>query len=282
MFLQDALDAYLIQLQADGRAVHTIGQYRRHVGEFVRWVGGRVEVDAIGPSDIARFMVDGATTGERSTATLNALRSSLRTYFAHLHASGVARSNPARLLRLALRAPAPPRGLSDDEVRRLLDALTLAQGLEARRDHLLVAVLLRAGLRLGSALALDRADVDLERRELRVRSAKRQQPEVVPIGCELADHIVGYVAGRPDGPLFEARDGGRLGQRQAQRRIRGWLTKAGVRHGSAHALRHSFALAVYARCGDVLLVKEALRHRSVASTLAYARPRQGELRRVLA
>ena len=40
-------------------------------------------------------------------------------------------------------------------------------------------VLLTAGIRVGSAVALDVEDVDLERCELRLRSAKGDQPEVV-------------------------------------------------------------------------------------------------------
>ena len=38
---------------------------------------------------------------------------------------------------------------------------------------------------------------------------------------------------------------------------------------------------LYARCQDVLVVKEALCHRSIASTLVYARVDEGRLRRAL-
>ena len=152
-----------------------------------------------------------------------------------------------------------------------------------RRDHLLIAVMLRAGLRLGSAIGLDCADVDLERRELVVRVAKRQQSERVFLGRELADHFVDFFAGRRDGdgPLFTGRDRARLSQRQAQKRVEYWLRRAGIANGSAHSLRHSFAIRLYARCGDVLLVKEAMRHRSIASTLVYARPREADMRRAM-
>ncbi len=281
MRFQDSVQAYLLQLQADGRSIHTIGQYQRHLRSFAEWIGDQRDLHAIETSDVARFMVATETTSGRSTATLNAVRSSLRTFFAHQHAAGVSRTNPARMLRLALRSPPPPRGLSDDEVERLMGVLTLGQGPEARRDHLLVAVMLRAGLRLGSALALERSDIDFERHELVVRVAKRDQQERVIVCRELFDHLVGFVADRGEGPLFTTRDGGRICARQAQRRIEGWLRRAGIAKGSAHSLRHSFALRLYARCGDVLLVKEALRHRSIASTLVYARPRQADLKRIL-
>jgi integrase len=38
-----------------------------------------------------------------------------------------------------------------------------------------------------------------------------------------------------------------------------------------HDLRHSFAIRIYRKTRDLLLVQAALRHRSIASTTAYAR-----------
>ena len=284
MRLSDALDSYLLQLAADGRSAHTLSQYGRHLRSFAAWLGADRDLDGITTTDVARYMTTPAVVDGRSPATLNAVRTSLRVYFAFAHAAGFVAHNPGRLLRRSLCSAGPPRGLLDDEVARLMDALTVAQGPVARRDHLLIAVMLRAGLRLGSALALNRGDVDLGRSELAVRVAKNRQVEPVFICGELRDHLVGYLADRwnaGDKPLFTGPGGARLGQRQAQRRVEIWLRRAGVEHGSAHSLRHSFALRMYARCGDVLLVKEAMRHRSIASTLVYARPREAELRRML-
>ncbi|MBI5433295.1 MAG: tyrosine-type recombinase/integrase [Planctomycetes bacterium] len=65
------------------------------------------------------------------------------------------------------------------------------------------------------------------------------------------------------------------------RRLELWLDRAGLPHRGAHALRHSFATRLYQRTGDVLLVKEALGHRSVVSTLVYAQADEGRLRRAM-
>jgi integrase/recombinase XerC len=63
-----------------------------------------------------------------------------------------------------------------------------------------------------------------------------------------------------------------LSPRHVQRRFEEWLAKAGVRaRYSPHSLRHSFALGLYERTGDVLLVQAALGHRAISSTLVYAR-----------
>ena len=50
---------------------------------------------------------------------------------------------------------------------------------------------------------------------------------------------------------------------------------------SPHKLRHAFAIRIYSKTADILVVKEALCHRSIASTLVYARADEGRLRRAL-
>ncbi len=37
MNIEDALARFLLQLEADGRSRHTIGQYRRHVRLLAAW-----------------------------------------------------------------------------------------------------------------------------------------------------------------------------------------------------------------------------------------------------
>ncbi len=143
--------------------------------------------------------------------------------------------------------------------------------------------MLTTGIRLSSALALETRDVDLDRRELSLRDTKGNRPAVVFLGDKIADHLGRYLEGRDDGPLFTARSGQRLSRRHAHRRFHEWLEKAGIdRDVSPHSLRHSFATLMYEKTGDVFLVKEALHHRSIASTLVYAKPSEERLRRALA
>ncbi len=40
MHIEDALARFLVQLSADGRSPHTIGQYSRHIRLFARWAAG--------------------------------------------------------------------------------------------------------------------------------------------------------------------------------------------------------------------------------------------------
>ncbi|HET8692703.1 MAG TPA: tyrosine-type recombinase/integrase [Steroidobacteraceae bacterium] len=169
------------------------------------------------------------------------------------------------------RATSGARTLTEDQ-RRLLDALAAARDPEGRRDHALIATMLGSGIRVGSAVALDVEDLDLERGEVRLRTAKGDRPSQAVLPRGVAELLRGYVAGRRDGPLFPGRRGERITARHFARRLQCWLRRAGVeRPASPHTLRHSFAARVYARTGDLLVTQAALGHASIASTTVYAR-----------
>jgi len=141
--------------------------------------------------------------------------------------------------------------------------------------------MLGAGLRLSSALALDIEDVDLDASEATVRSAKGDRPDRVYLPQAVRDHLRAYLEGRASGPVFATAGGRRVSQRHVQRRIARWLERAGIRRASAHSCRHTFAQNLYRRTGDILLVKEALRHRSITATLVYARADENRVREAL-
>lgn len=179
-------------------------------------------------------------------------------------------------------SPPPPRALTDAEAKRLMDTLTRDKTVAGRRDHLLFNLMLRTGIRLGSALALDLEDIDLARNEVHLRHAKGGRQDTVYLGRGIRRHLAKYIKGRPAGPLFTASNGRRISRRHAQRRFSMWVQRAGIsRQVSCHSLRHSMAMSLYHRTRDILLVKEALGHRSITSTLVYARADESRLRAAL-
>ena len=165
MQLHDALDRFLVQLEADGRSPHTIGQYRRHVTAFGAWLphgGARRAITTIGHEDLAAFLAapvarTAAHGRPKRAVSMNAMRTSLRCFFRYLHEAGVVPQNPARLVRRAICAPPPPRAFTDDERNRLLATLSAAQGFEAERDYAIVDLLLATGERLDPRLAAQSA-----------------------------------------------------------------------------------------------------------------------------
>ena len=144
-----------------------------------------------------------------------------------------------------------------EELKRLLDAATLTCTARAFiEDYVLRALLLvlyGAGLRLGEALALNEADVDLEQVVLTIRHTKFYKTRLVPIGVDLA-HVLDEYRHRRDGchthsphaPFFCFRNGQRVSASALERTFRRLRIAAGVqRAGGArhqprlHDLRHT-------------------------------------------
>ena len=142
-------------------------------------------------------------------------------------------------------------------------------------------LLLATGVRLGAALALEVADLDLDGGEALLRRSKGGRIERVFLPPALQQHLRRFLGDRTTGAVFTRRDGRPITARHAHRRLVYWLKKSGAGPVSPHGLRHSFALGLYRRSRDLLLVRRALGHRAISSTLRYARVQDDELRAVM-
>jgi len=249
---------------------------------------GNRDVATITTQDVARFLTSAmamrtADGRAKRASTANALRSSVRCLFAFAHAAGYTPTNTGRLVRRARCSPPPPRALSDLDRARLVAELDKAETVAERRDRVLFRVLLDAGLRIGSALALDVEDVDLDAGEVRLRVMKNSDQDVAFLTPGLIEILGEHLQGRVDGPVFAGADGRRLGARQAHRRLAEVAERAGIaRAVSPHCLRHSFAVRLLAATSNVALVSKALAHRSLSSTMVYARVADADVRSAVA
>ena len=289
MHLDEALAAFERQAVANGRSRHTVLQTRRHVRLLSGWlaaVGGPTDVACIDHDDIADFMgsdqallrPDGKP---KKPISVNALRSSVRTFFSYLVEAGLIPTNPARLLRRAVCSPPPPRALSQAEQKKLLAALDEAESPTERRDRLCFLLQLRAGLRLGSVVALDTGDIDFDERRLGVRLKGGREDQVF-VPREVVDELRLFLMGRDDGPVFVGTSGKRLSIRQLQRRFARLREKAGLPTNlTSHSLRHSFASQLLEKTGDLELVRKALSHKSITATTVYARCGDARLREAI-
>jgi integrase/recombinase XerD len=197
--------------------------------------------------------------------------------------------------------PRPPTPLTPyiytvEELKRLLAATEMLQTplspLLASTMRTLLLLLYGTGMRVGEALSLTLADVDLEDRVLRVRDAKFFKTRLVPIGPRLTTVLSDYRSERRRLPLLAGeasaflatRTGLRLDYKRVSKLFGRLRQAAGIgREATAryqpriHDLRHSAAvhrvIAWYRAGADVqrLLPQLAtyLGHVDVASTQRY-------------
>ena len=180
-------------------------------------------------------------------------------------------------------APFVPYIYAQEQLRRLLEATDSYQrclgSIEPLTMRTIVLLLYGAGLRVGEAINLDRADIDHHNAVLTVRRTKFFKSRLVPFGPQLGSVLTEYgqrpqllrCAGADQPAFFTTRSGARLRQGVLQASFRRLREYAGIRRpGGAryqprlHDLRHTFAVhrltAWYRQGADV---QRLLHHLSV-------------------
>lgn len=192
--------------------------------------------------------------------------------------------------------PFTPHIYSVDELRDLLATTECLQtpnsSLQAVTFRTLLLLLYGSAMRIGEALSLTLADVDLRESLLTIRDGKFGKSRLAPIGAKLTSELSTYVRQRSRLPLpagkasafLATRTGSRLSYEQANRLFQRVRKHAGVRrdHRSRyqprlHDIRHTAAVhrvvAWYRQGADVqrLLPHLAtyLGHVDIASTQRY-------------
>jgi integrase/recombinase XerC len=287
MEVAKAIDHFMANLQSEGRSDFTRRAYVRHIRKLEKWLGANAQVESVSFNMLIRFLSSEPSTSGPCPVTpsrRNLANSSIRAFFKYLERAGHIRDNPARLIRNHRTEPKPPEHLRSAEVRALFSALRRSHGPTARRDCMLFSLLLGTGLRLGSLVKVQVSNLDLKRRYIRIK-AKGGVDRKAHFNSNLGRRLKTYITAsgfHSEDPLFPSRKGGHLSCRQVQLRFKYWLEKAGVdRRYTVHSLRHTFAMNLYQKTGDLRLVQTALGHKRITTTEIYARADDRRLKRAL-
>jgi site-specific recombinase XerD len=177
-------------------------------------------------------------------------------------------------------APRLPRHLAAEEIEKLLEAVK-AETTTGRRNHAMVLLIARLGLRAAEVVKIQIDDIHWRAGELLVRG-KGQLHDRLPlppdVGEALAEYIqldrrssssrALFVKKRP--PHVAFKDGQVLNNILRRAYARTGL-KPPVPYVGSHILRHSLATALVRRGASLEEIGDMLRHRSRASTMIYAK-----------
>ena len=266
------VDAFLAHLSSERRlSPHTCANYGRDLQALLQ-LAQSTPLSELTIHQIRRFVAQlhGRGLGGKSLARM---LSAWRGFYSFLARKHGFKANPCAGLRAPKSPKTLPHALSPDEMARLLDIKDAAP--LALRDRAMFELLYSSGLRLSELTSLKPEDLDFADGTVRV-TGKGAKTRVVPLGRVAAEVLRRWLevrAGltRPDQrALFLNRQGGAIGPRSIQARLKTWCRRQGINANvHPHALRHSFASHVLQSSGDLRAVQEMLGHASISTTQVY-------------
>jgi integrase/recombinase XerD len=233
-------------------------------------------------------------------ATINRLRSVVRSFFAWQTRRGRLIYNPAERQTPSKSEYPLPHVLNESDITRLIEMpdCETAIGL---RDRALMELLYATGIRHAEAHRLDLYDVDTSARRLTIRAGKGKRDRIVPVTENAAHWLTKYLsqarselAGgqRRKGKqrevpqlaspaLWLARTGKRLSYSWIEQIIKGYAIEAEVK-ANVHTFRHCCASHLLRHGASVRHIQKLLGHSNLRATEIYLHLDTADLARAVA
>jgi len=267
--------------QERGLAQATVTNYLPEVRRFLSWrfaAAGAIQLDALRLADVTRFVSHQAHAFR--PGRVKVMLTALRSFFRFLRVTGETAIDLAScVLSVAdWRLATVPRGIPAAQVKQLLHHCD-QRPLVGQRDHTILLLLARLGLRAGEVVRLTLDDIDWETGTLVVRGKGRRHDRM-PLPCDVGKALATYVRqGRPPCGLRQVFICARAPRRGFTSSgavctiVRRALARAGLHPPStgAHLLRHTLGTELLRRGASLTEIGEILRHRHPDTTAIYAK-----------
>src|SRR5215831_2799329 len=262
--------------QHHGTRETTLETYRRTIVDALITLG--TATHDFNAAALRTFVLDRA--GRHGRCQARVIITALRAFVRHLMATGRCQAGlDAAIPSFAgWRLSALPRYLPTADVERILSACDTTT-VAGARDHAILLLLSRLGLRAGDIYALRLGDLDWKQATVGVLGKSRRKTQL-PLPQEVGDAVLHYLKVRPavrSDHLFlrVASPVGPFAKNSAAVSdiVERALHRAGVNacYKGAHVLRHSAATSLLAEGASLESIAVLLRHRSLDTTAHYAK-----------
>ena len=271
-------DAYMDHVR--GLAPKTRETALRILGRLLtaRFGDEAIDIAALEPDQVRDFFAQQAKLYSKP-ASAGTVIASLRGYFRYRVSLGDAvqgligvLSYPANWQLSSL-----PKTLTPEEVEQLVNSLG-KQGRSLRRADAIVRCALDLGLRSGEIAHISLDDIDWRAGTITLRHTKGRRDDVLPLPATTGAAIVAYLEQeRPktrNRAVFvrhQTPRGEPVGPDLVRKAIRQAFAHAGLPYTRSHLLRHSMANRLLAGGASLKEVADVLRHRSLNTTMIYAK-----------
>jgi site-specific recombinase XerD len=237
-----------------------------------------IDISRLRPEDVRQFL---ASQLERHRTAANASRvtAALRSYFRYRATCGdqVGKLTAVILNPVNWKLASLPRALTPDEIERLLKSFTV-ECRWPKRGYAIVRCALDLGLRSCEIANLKIIDIDWRAGTVTLKGTKSLRQDILPLPMETGQALADYLQNErprsvsPSVFVLHRSDHDRPMTAGAVRGVIRWAYwRIGLTHTRSHALRHSFACRLVENGSSLKEVADLLRHRSLNTTLIYAK-----------
>jgi integrase len=262
-------DQFLEVYAATNNKLSEVQSKRTIVERHIKPAFGPRRIDQIGVAEIEQFKSAKVAAGLKAK-TINNLLTVLGTMLTEAAEWGLIDKAPRiKWMRVT---PAGFDFLTFEEAEQVLEAA------DAGMWRVMILTGLRAGLRMGELLGLDRGAVDFEAGIISVRgnyvrgelgTPKSHRPREVPMSPQLRAELRAWLGTHDHGPVFHL-EGKRVEKGQAKWPLWRACKRAGVRRIGWHVLRHTFASHLVMRGVPLITVRDLMGHTTIQMTERYA------------
>jgi site-specific recombinase XerD len=271
---REVVGAYLGEVAEHSGSTRTPVEYARYLGAFFAGVGDPGSATA---ANVHTFAYRTGSSGRTPSASTVSVRlAAISSFYGFAVRTGLLASNPAANVRRPRSSQPTPRGLTAEEVCRLILATPVSPS--GLRDRALIVTAVLTGLRRSELLGLRRGDLtvgDVVFYKARAKGGierHRELPEpalhAIEAACEAIGKGLDTMA--PDDLLFP------VSGRGFAANLARYGARAGVGTFSPHVLRHTAAKLRRDVGASIEDVSALLGHRSLFTTARYLARLEGE------
>ena len=278
-----SVEAFLEMMSAErGAATNTLSAYERDLRDWAAALKPRTVSNA-STGHLEGVLTGWANSGLGASTAARKL-SALKQYCLFLQTEGLRSDNPAHRLRAPKAAKPLPKGMSQDEVDRLLDHAASDTSVKGLRMMAMLEILYAGGLRVSELVSLRTAQT-LRRDGCLMIRGKGGRERLIPLTQPALDALAAWMAVRaqtlPGNAAAAARakaflfpSGGTLGHLTRERfaqLLKDLARAAGLppTRISPHVLRHAFATHLLQGGADLRAVQTLLGHADISTTQIY-------------
>ena len=270
-YIEKEVDEFEEYMRGEKKSENTVSEYVHFVRQMLQFT--RKKVENIKEGDVKKYQIYLSTKMKYSKNTMYLALKAIGAYFKFRGRDDIAKS-----IKAPRRPRQMPKYLTEEEVRKLLDAAK-----DRPRDYAILSLLAYSGLRVSELCNLRIEDVDLSERVVYVHSGKGDKDRIVVISEKAAEAIENYIFSREDSLefLFSSQKSEKITRVQVFRIVKKYAVKADIKKNvTPHVLRHTLATTMLRRGVDIRYIQQFLGHSSVATTQIYTHVDDNALKKV--